>query len=165
MSRQMFPHVKRVWDSYSEDDKREISRISQIICRTVNNNTTRKICQEKIQELCAKYGVIRHDCGKIANDPTFSDEVVSPKSEIQFVKGYFLQFVEASPDSVDGEQPVKFSTVRRFLVRNGYHGDIVVELSRETPGSYYFNYIKDGEVIFEDWRVLKNSGRVLEELF
>lgn len=163
--------IERSWNSCTEAEQQEIARTSRIICRTVKIDTARSICQDKIRELAQKYDFIRHACQvSVIDDPHFADENLVPYSTISFVQSYFSPFTEFFPEEETswGTAETKVPGVsdrRRFLVRNGYHGDIIVTLSRETGGSYYFDYIKDGEVVFQDWKVLKNSKRILEEIF
>lgn len=157
----MTPWVRKFWESLSEDDKRTIARGARVICNAATIDTGRDICRSKVEELSRQFRTIAEDMSAFLNDESFTDSDIVPYSQIEFLTAYFAPFAELYPD--DFTAPV--STRRKFLVRNGFHGDIVCELASETAGSYFFDYIKDGIEVFKDWRVLKSSGRVLKEVF
>lgn len=172
--KQMAAPVRAFWETLSEEDKKELARRSRIICRTVETSSTRRVCLENIQFLANKYSQIKHCCYPIIQNPDFADETITLSSDIQVIKSYFSQFCDAVSDVSDSEQsnsetasPTSFRTSgkRVFLVHNSFHGDIVCQLANETGGSYYFDYVKGGEIIFQNWRVLKNSNRVIKEIF
>lgn len=168
----MAPWVEVFWNSLNEGEQKELSKISRIICQTASIDSARNACYEKIVELCKRYNQIAHHCDAIISNRDFMQTSLIPCSDIQFITTYFGQFKDAYPNELEDWAQEKSNNHqnnttgrRRFLVRNGYHGDIIVELVRETTGSYYFDYIKDGDVVFENWRVLKNSGRVIKEIW
>ena len=169
--KQMVAHIRGFWETLSEEDKKELARRSRIICKTVEIDSTRRVCLENVQFLVNKHPQIKHSCYPIIQDSGFADEAIIPFSDIQVIKSYFSQFCDAVDDISDSEQSnseivsSRTSGRRMFLVHNSFHGDIVCQLANETGGSYYFDYVKGEEVIFQNWRVLKNSNRVIKEIF
>ena len=161
----MLPWIRCFWSGLSVEDKQELSQQSVVICSRIRDPYAIKTGVELIRGIIKKFPAIGTDVSGALEAIDSCPDHVQPVSDIELLAGYFQQFASKAKKTA-WAAPVKAvqSGCRRFLTNNGCHGQIAVNLVSEDDKNYVFEYVKDGEVIFSDWKLKKSSPRVIREL-
>ena len=162
----MLPWVRKFWEELSPEDKEEVSQQSVIICKHIQDRYVRNTAVDVARKLSSKFPKLGDDVNRALDAIEDCSDGVQPLSDTKFIVNYFQQLAAKAKKVTTWAtpKPAPKEGGRRFLVNNGFHGQIAVNLLKEDDKNYFFEYVKDGEVVFTDWKLKKNSPRVIREL-
>ena len=163
----MLPWIRNFWNNLSQEDKDNVARQSVIICKHIMDNPVRDVAVRTARQLVAAYPFLSPDVDKMLDAVDDCSDRLQPLSDMEGIQSYFQQFAIKAKKLASWVEPVIVPVSeggRKFLVNNGVHGQITVKLLNEDNSNYWFEYTRDGELIFTDWKLKKNSPRIIREL-
>ena len=157
--KKQFPWVKRFWESSTSEQQVDIASKASAIRKFSTAAGARNRALELLKQLCETYPTIKRDCGFILDVEGIHDTNIVPCSDLEFMQAYFEQF----PDMVAAQHVAEEARIsgKKYRIRNDYWGEVVGVVTRESPSSLYFKCYRGDDVVIENWRLAKDSNRII----
>lgn len=158
----MLPWVRAYWETLTIEERQAVVNHSQAIQDAATLDGTRSACKAALGQLCKDFPWFNNDCSNTLDTVEYGEDVYITEHDRDFLINYFSQFSK----QFAGEATRKsHNKLRAFRVHNDFYGDMVSQLIYETETSYFLRCYRGNKVVLENWRLAKNSPRILEEIF
>lgn len=160
--KKQFPWVKRFWESLTVEQQHDLASKASSIRKFSVMDSARNRALEILKQLCETYPTIESDCGFILDVVGIHDAKIVPCSDLEFMQAYFEQFPEmAAAQHTRKEAPING---KKYRIRNDYWGEVIGVVTKESPSSLYFRCYRGDDMVIENWRLARDSNRILGEV-